>query len=49
MLKIFLDVFATETKKNRLYKDILYVLLALITIIFLEKSNVETKLITKEI
>ena len=46
---IFLEVFATETNKNRIYKYILYVWLNLIMITSLKKLNIETKLSTNEI
>ena len=38
---VFLKVFATETAWNRLYQNILYVLLTLIIIIPLNKFNIE--------
>ena len=49
MFTIFLEVLETDTKQNRLHKYILYAWLTLIIIISLNKLNVYTKSIIKEI
>ena len=45
MLMIFLKMFATETSQNGIYKDILYVLMTMIDIIYLKKLNLEKTLL----
>ena len=46
---IFLKIFAIEAKQNRLWEDIIYVLLTLIAIMSLKKLYVETSFRLKEI